>query len=172
MPDLATTHIRNDYGLTVKQEIFCQELAKGATQSDAYRKAYNSSAAKPETIWAEASRLAADPMVSARVAGLLQEQERAMLKDRVRLQMHVLSGLLAESQKMESRASERISALVALGRTNVVGLYKEDAGDPAKGRKAEEIEAELRSKMAELVGSMALPTAHKATERSPKGKSE
>lgn len=172
MDTLAPQRIRNDYGLTIKQEMFCQELAKGATQSDAYRKAYDCSAAKPETIWNDASKLASDPMVSARVAMLLQEQEKAMLRDRVRLQMHVLSGLVAESQRTESRASERISALVALGKTNVVGLYKDDAGDPAKGRKAEEIEAELRSKMAELVGVSALPSAPKATERRPKDGSE
>jgi hypothetical protein len=169
MVSLAVQGIRNDYGLTVKQEIFCQELAKGATQSDAYRTAFDCSKAKPETIWNDASKLASKPEVSARVAGLLQEQERAMLKDRVRLQMHVLSGLLTESQNDKSRASERIAALVALGKTNVVGLYKDDAGDPAKGRKAEDIEAELRSKMAELVG---IGSAQKQRSIAPKGQSE
>jgi len=166
MADLAAQGIRNDYGLTVKQELFAQELAKGATQSDAYRKAYDCSKTKPEVIWSEASRLASNPMVSQRVAMLLQEQERAMLKDRVRLQMHVLSGLLAESQREDSKPSERISALVALGRTNVVGLYKEDVGDPSKGRKAEEIEAELRSRLADLVGNYVPALSSAAT--SPK----
>jgi hypothetical protein len=167
--DLATQRIRNDYGLTVKQELFCQELAKGATQSDAYRRAYDVGEAKPETIWNDASKLASKPEVSARVAMLLQEQEAAMLRDRVKLQRHVLLGLLAESQNMDSPASARINALVNLGRTNVVGLYKDDSPDAAKGRKAEDIEAELRSKMAELVG---VSPAQKQRSSAPKGRGE
>lgn len=170
MVDLAVQRIRNDYGLTIKQEIFCQELAKGATQSDAYRTAFDCTGSKPETIWNDASKLASKPEVSSRVAILLQEQEAAMLKDRVKLQRHVLLGLLAESQREESPASARINALVALGRTNVVGLYKDDSPDPSKGRKAEEIEAELRSKMAVLIGQSS--SAPKATERHPKDASE
>jgi hypothetical protein len=161
MADLATQRIRNDYGLTIKQELFCQELAKGATQSDAYRTAFVCSGSKPETIWNDASKLASKPEVSSRVAMLLQEQEKAMLKDRIRLQHHVLLGLLAESQKTDSPASSRINALVALGRTNVVGLYRDEV-DPSKGRKVEEIEAELQAKLATMIGQY-LP-APKATE--------
>jgi len=159
--DLVSQGIRNDYGLTVKQEKFAQELAKGATQSDAYRIAYGAENQKPETIWTEASKLASHPMVSQRVMMLLAEQERAMLKDRVKLQTHVLSGLLAESQREESRASERIAALVALGKTNVVGLYKEEDVGDKKGRKVEEIEAELRQRMADLIPALNKPRTDK-----------
>jgi hypothetical protein len=57
--------------LSPKQEAFAQSLASGATQSDAYRAAYN---VRPNTtadsIHQAASKLAADPKVLSRVAEL------------------------------------------------------------------------------------------------------
>lgn len=61
-------------GLTVKQEMMCQGLAKGMTQSDAYREAYDAAGMAQETIWARASELAKDSKVAARVEELLAEQ--------------------------------------------------------------------------------------------------
>lgn len=63
-----------DKQLTAKQEHFAQCVADGMTQADAYRTAYDVSAnTLPETIWAEASRLMADHMVSARVKELRED---------------------------------------------------------------------------------------------------
>ena len=57
--------------LTVKQERFARNVAvKGMTQSDAYRDAYDCGKSGEDTIWAEASRVANDPMVSARIKHL------------------------------------------------------------------------------------------------------
>ena len=62
---------RRDSGLTAKQEKFAALLAKGYTQSGAYRAAYNATDMKDATIHQEACRLAHNPLVAARVRELL-----------------------------------------------------------------------------------------------------
>lgn len=57
-------------GLTPKREKFAQQIAKGVAQADAYRAAFNPKRSKPETIHQEASRLARNPHVAARIAAL------------------------------------------------------------------------------------------------------
>lgn len=55
--------------LTGKQEAFCQAIAAGKSQSDAYRLAYAVRAGTSAgTIAASASRLMADPKIAARIA--------------------------------------------------------------------------------------------------------
>lgn len=56
--------------LTAKQEKFCQCVADGMTQADAYRTAYNAGGMKAKTIHERASNLMADGKISARVASL------------------------------------------------------------------------------------------------------
>ena len=51
--------------LTDQQNKFVELLLGGATASDAYRGAYNTSNMKPNTIWSSASILKSDPKVSA-----------------------------------------------------------------------------------------------------------
>ena len=58
--------------MTPKQEKFCQLVADGMTQSDAYRGSYNAGKMTNKTIWERASHLMADDKVSARVAELRQ----------------------------------------------------------------------------------------------------
>ena len=56
--------------LTSKQEHFCQCIADGMTQADAYRTAFDADKSKPETIHKRASELMANGEVSGRVAEL------------------------------------------------------------------------------------------------------
>lgn len=53
-------------GLTPKQERFAQLVVELGSQSEAYRRAYESTA-KAESVHVEASRIANDPMVSLRI---------------------------------------------------------------------------------------------------------
>jgi hypothetical protein len=60
--------------LTAKQEAFAQAVASGMSQAEAYRTNYDVDPdCKPETIWEEASRVANDRNVSARVTFLKDE---------------------------------------------------------------------------------------------------
>ena len=59
--------------LTPKQERFCQNIAKGMSQADAYRDAYDTENMKEETIWSASCRLMNDCKVTARVKELTAE---------------------------------------------------------------------------------------------------
>ena len=56
--------------LTAKQEAFCQAIADGMTQADAYRASYNAEKMKPESVQVKASVLMADGKIALRVAEL------------------------------------------------------------------------------------------------------
>ena len=59
-----------DKPLTLKQELFCQAILRGLTQSDAYREAYDAKGMTAKTINENASRLIHGGKVAARVASL------------------------------------------------------------------------------------------------------
>lgn len=69
--------------LTAKQEAFAQAVAGGMTQADAYRSAYDCENSTDKTVVEEASRVAADRNVSARVAELKEATELAALWTRL-----------------------------------------------------------------------------------------
>lgn len=56
--------------LTPKQEKFVQGIIKGMSQADAYRSAYSTKNTSDKTIWENASRLANDDKVKARIEEL------------------------------------------------------------------------------------------------------
>jgi hypothetical protein len=58
--------------LTAKQEAFCQAIADGMTQADAYRAAYSAEKMTDKAIYVKASELMASGNVSVRVAELKQ----------------------------------------------------------------------------------------------------
>jgi phage terminase small subunit len=63
--------------LTAQQEKFCQCIADGMTQADAYRASYKVGNLSPANLYAEASKLAKHPKVAPRLAelqGALQEK--------------------------------------------------------------------------------------------------
>lgn len=97
--------------LTPKQEKFCQFVADGMSQSDAYREAY-SSTAKPEVVHVKASELMADGKVSVRVAALRQALTEISLWKRTDSVM-VLADI-AKGNDQEAKPSDRVQAVKAL----------------------------------------------------------
>lgn len=65
--------------LTAKQEAFCQAIADGMTQADAYRTAYNAVNMKPESVQVKACELTKDGKISVRVAELKSALEKKQL---------------------------------------------------------------------------------------------
>jgi hypothetical protein len=63
-------------GLTVKQEAFAQALAKGLSNADAYRQAYDVSSMKDSSIHTESSKLATNPTISTRVVEIIEAAKR------------------------------------------------------------------------------------------------
>lgn len=80
--------------MTPKQEAYCQAIADGMTQADAYRTAFNAGKMKPETIHKRASELMSNGEVTGRVVELkakLAEKALWTREDSVRTLQSVLA---------------------------------------------------------------------------------
>ena len=65
--------------LTAKQEAFCQGIADGMGQADAYRAAYDADNMKENSVYVQASKLMKNPKVAQRIADLrLEVQEKQL----------------------------------------------------------------------------------------------
>lgn len=96
--------------LTAKQEAFCQAIADGNNQSDAYRSAYNAGSMKAETIQSKASILMANGMLRARVTELREALASKSLWTREQ-SVAVLVDVISDG---ESRGGDKISAVKVL----------------------------------------------------------
>ena len=132
--------------LTAKQMKFVEEVSEGGSQSNAYRKAYDTSQMAPKTIWEEASRLRRHPKVAARIEELEAEKE-------ARRRMQALSRedrVLQELEKIafgDAPASGRLKALELLGKH--VGLFKPKEV-PVVERSVEDISNQLKRRLEDL----------------------
>ena len=133
--------------LTAKQMKFVEEVSEGGSQSNAYRKAYDTSQMVPKTIWEEASRLRRHPKVAARIMDLEAEKE-------ARRRMQALSRedrVLQELEKIafgDGPASGRLKALELLGKH--VGLFKQKEV-PVVERSVEDISNQLQRRLENLL---------------------
>ena len=133
--------------LTAKQMKFVEEVSEGGSQSNAYRKAYDTSQMAPKTIWEEASRLRRHPKVAARIIELEAEKE-------ARRRMQALSRedrVLQELEKIafgDGPASGRLKALELLGKH--VGLFKPKEV-PVVARSVEDISNQLQRRLEDLL---------------------
>jgi hypothetical protein len=145
------------HGLSPKQEAFAQLVVRGENLSDAYRATYRAGG-KPASINVSASKLAKNAKVRSRIEALLKQAEASMHRDSVAIRRHVFSGLMKESRNETAKPSERISALIALGKIDVVGMFRDvHTVQALDERRPEEVENELRSKLRELFRD---PTTH------------
>lgn len=115
--------------LTDKQEKFAQGIAKGLTQADAYREAYDCENMKPESIWSNASQLASDTKVAQRVEEL---KERAL--KRYDVSVDDLIDELEEARtlsKLNSQPSAMVSA--TMGKAKLLGLVVDRQDTTIKG---------------------------------------
>ena len=96
--------------LTAKQEAFAQAIASGLTQADAYRSAYSAAKQNDTTLWANASRMAANTLVVARVAELRTRLQDKALWTRER-SVKVLADI---ADSTESKAGEVVNAVKEL----------------------------------------------------------
>jgi len=60
----------SDVKLTAKQEAFCQAIADGLGQADAYRMAYDAEGMKDSTVYPKASRMMNEGKIRARIEEL------------------------------------------------------------------------------------------------------
>jgi transposase len=104
--------------LTAKQEAFCQGIADGLGQADAYRAAYDAEGMKDTTIYPLASKLMKNDKVTARIAELRQSVQEKQLWSR---EMSVKA--LVQAYK-EGSGSVKVAAVKEL---NAMHGYNEPA---------------------------------------------
>lgn len=111
--------------LTPKQEQFAQKVLQGETQSDAYRFAYNAKNMSDKTIWEEASVVAANPKVAAR---LFEGQKAAQERNLVTVES--ITRELDESRALaieQDLAGEMTKATMAKAKIHGLDVHKIDA---------------------------------------------
>ncbi|RUV65832.1 hypothetical protein EOA64_00360 [Mesorhizobium sp. M1A.F.Ca.IN.022.02.1.1] len=110
--------------LTQKQEAFCLAYVETGNASEAYRRSYDTSDdIKPETVWSEASRLLADPKVSARVQSL-RGLARELTMVTVGSLTEELEAARQHAMKDEKGASAAVSAI--MGKAKLHKLLDEE----------------------------------------------
>lgn len=133
--------------LTIKQEAFALNVAQGSSQADAYRTAYLPREMKPSTLWAEASRLASHPKVSARIEELKQEAERMRQAAAMDREEAILQRLEHEAMTAKTDTA-RIRALELLGRH--IGMFRDRIEVEQVERSPEQIEADILLRLKKL----------------------
>ena len=68
--------------LTAKQEAFCQAIADGLGQADAYRAAYDAGNMKENSVYVQSSKLMKSPKIAQRVSELRSEVQEKQLWSR------------------------------------------------------------------------------------------
>jgi hypothetical protein len=110
--------------LTTKQKAYCKQVAQGKPKSKAYRDAYQSKA-KPSTIGTEVQRMTNNPRIALEVEAQKRAIEFETAYSAKQLKSIVISQLTLEALNPESKPSERISALKALGNVAELGVFVE-----------------------------------------------
>ncbi len=150
---LAAGQGKDANGLTVKQEIFCQEVAKGSSLSAAYRVAYNSENMKPNIVNNEACKLMARRDIADRVNTIIAENQAKTSHDSARIKQHVIEKLWLESQDAKNPATVRVRALELLGKMTTVSLFTDRVQtETIEARSPEDIEQQIRDKLAKMTG--------------------
>jgi len=107
--------------LTGQQEIFALKVHAGLNYSDAYRKAYDVDRMRPETIHAEASRLASNHKVAHRLDEMRSEADALRLLDERQVLVELMSNSVQAREEGNLAASNK--ALELLGR--YLGLWND-----------------------------------------------
>lgn len=142
---------RLEYGLTMKQAVFCSAMLRGvAFQADAYKEAYDCENMSAASIHKEATKLMRNPKVTRCLdAGFLakevgEQHSRASRRD------FVLERLTHESQHARSD-SARVAALGLLGKHEAMFTDRVQT-EEADTRTADEIRADIEARLKDMAG--------------------
>jgi len=110
--------------LTSKQKDYCKRVASGKPFNQSYREAYQSKG-KPATIGKEVNLMNKNPSIALEIEAQKRAIEFEKSYSARQLKSIVISQLTKEALNPESKPSERISALKALGSVAELGVFVE-----------------------------------------------
>ena len=139
--------------LTPKQEAFCQTYIETGNASEAYRRSYNASRMKPESINVNACKLLADAKISQRVAELKAEHAK-----RHDMTVDDIAAMLKEDREFAREMQTPAAAVSAtMGLAKLYGHLRDKVEHTGKDGASLADEAanaaeRIREKMARLAG--------------------
>ena len=140
-------------GLTSKQRAFADKVAEGATLADSYRAAYDAGNMQPASIYTEACKLMANPLIAQRVNDKSREILQGKSHDAARIRLTVIERLQIEANDTTNPASVRVRALELLGKITDVALFTERLQtESTTTRSPDQITEELKERIAKLAG--------------------
>jgi phage terminase small subunit len=152
--------VKNNKGLTVKQEAFAVCVFKGMSQAQAYREAYDAENSSDGTIYKRASELMANGAVAGRVQELKNEAAKAA---KITIVEH-LQDLKALRNAAASSANFGAAITAEVARGRVCGLYVERLehtgkdGEPIETKHIVDVDG-ARAALAEALAKAGLTTA-------------
>jgi len=138
----------DEYGLTVKQRKFAENVVAGMNLSDAYRAAYDASSMKPATVQKRACELMTHGKVTGCVEALAVEVRRRSEASTVSDRDMLITLLRKWSRGDESATSSQLRAAELLGKA--CGLYR-DVVEDHRERPAALVAAELEARLASML---------------------
>lgn len=139
----------NKYGLTDKQEKFCQAVFEGNNFSDAYRAAYDTQNMNTASIHREAHALTVNPKVSARIDSLFADKEKEQRMLRLSRSEKVISKLEQVALRDGEADGTQVRALELLGKTMGLFIDKVETEDKTE-RTEQQLEKDIEQKLIAL----------------------
>ena len=140
--------IRNEHGLTDKQQRFAESVSKGMGLADAYRAAFDASNMKSATIRKRASELMTRGDIRGLVERLVAEGRKAVEVQTVNDRDMLLTHLRDWASGKTDATATQLRAAELLGKA--CGLYR-DVVEDHRERPATVVAAELESKLSRLM---------------------
>jgi phage terminase small subunit len=154
----------DEYGLTVKQRKFCENVVSGMNLSDAYRNSYDAENMKPASVHRRACELMTNGKVKACVQAIGEARRRIVEVSTVSDRDMLIRLLRSWSTGEESATSSQLRAAELLGKA--CGLYR-DVVEDHRERPAQAIAAELESKLASLIQASVRPQPDQGSTAEP-----
>jgi len=145
--------MKDEYGLTVKQRKFCENVVSGMNLAESYRNSYDASGMKPASV----QRRAAELMVDGKIRACLEALQREM---RERVQVTTVSDRDKVATKLrewldgEAATQSQLRAAELLGKA--CGMFR-DVVEDHRERPATLVAAELEARLTAMLAASDQP---------------
>lgn len=153
-PQVRGQELREDRafrGLTYAQEAYCQARARGSTQIAAYRHAHPDDSSLDVHIGRRAREYEADSRICARIRLIVEDISPKTNLVPLITRDFVQQGIAEIATNKAVKDNTRLRAFELLGKMPHIGLFKDDGAPPDKTRSLEEVERELKEKLASIL---------------------
>lgn len=110
-------------GLTLRQEMFCQNVMSGMSHAAAFRDAYKCENIKPAVVYQRAYNVAINPRVIRRMEELWRQREGRLSHTPAQTRLFIQERLHLEATNMDNPATARIRALQLMGEVGRIRLF-------------------------------------------------